>query len=209
MPRQPFVLDPNAPNLLQQVLALKPSPGTCVFIDIVGSTAMKSNGIQDWVARISNGFTNALPLLSGFMPLKGIGDELMYFIEDEDLAARSESHLALVDALFGIAGTRSTIIPATKIVAAHCTDVYPMTFLPGTCDYYGSDVDRTARLKSIAPALDAHEIVVDSNLLALVDAKLASIGNAAQYTWRGAFQGPIGAPAKGLSTPLNFYRATA
>jgi len=137
VPTTPVVIDLSDPKPTQKVASLQTSPGVCVFIDIVGSTAMKQKGISQWVALIHNAFSVSTSLLNTFKPLKGIGDELMYFIEDVEMQASGETPLQLYDALFRVAGAASQSVPETKIVAAYCTSAYPMTFLAGTRDTTG------------------------------------------------------------------------
>src|SRR5215813_6367037 len=142
MPTNPLLIDAGDHDLKTKLDALAPSPGYCIFIDIVGSTAMKQKSMREWVALIHNCFANARTFISIFKPLKGIGDELMYFIEEADLETSRETPLQIYDALFQIATDTSPGFPAAKIVAAYCSSVFPMTFIAGARDYYGIDVDR-------------------------------------------------------------------
>jgi len=181
-----------------------------VFIDIVGSTAMKQKGISQWIALIHNAFSVSKSFLSTFSrPLKGIGDELMYFVEDADMQAAGETALLLYDALFQIAGAASLNVPSTKIVAAYCRSVYPITFLPGTRDYYGADVDRAARLKTVDPPLRDREVIIDDALQSQVMSEFRRIGNQAQFLSVGKLTGPCSFTAKGIPLPVTFYRAMA
>lgn len=181
MPTNPLLINPSNPNLMSMVSSLSPTPGYCIFIDIVGSTAMKQNNIQDWVALIHNSFANAIAFLNVFSPLKGIGDELMFFIEDRDLATTGETPLQIYDGLFQVATDMKPAFPPTKIVAAYCTSAYPMTFISGAQDYYGIDIDRAARLKNIKPGPYEREVVIDSEMYLRVKSHYDASGNKHQF----------------------------
>jgi hypothetical protein len=209
MPSNSLLIDPSDPNLRNAVSKLAPTPGVCIFIDVVGSTAMKQKGITHWVALIHNAFSQSTAFLNVWRPLKGIGDELMYFIEDADMKALGETPLQVYDALFQIAGSASSSIPETKVVAAHCSSVFPMTFIAGTRDYYGADVDRAARLKSVQPPLQSREVVIDDDLYAMVVANFDCAANKAQFPSVGKLTGPATLNAKGIAQPVAYFRAMA
>ncbi len=71
-----------------------------------------------------------------------------------------------------------------KIGAASCEEAYPITFFPSNRDYYGIDIDMTARLQSLATSRD---VVIDSRLRDKVVADYQRAGNASD--WRGASSG--------------------
>ncbi len=171
---------------------------------------MKQAAITNWVAQIQNAFSVSLSFLSAFPPLKGIGDELMYFIEDADLQQSGYNYLQIYDALFQIACSNAPgSIPATKIVAAYCPSAYAMTFLKGKPDYYGADIDRTARLKSVRPPLQSREIVVDDQLHLRILSDYRTAGNQPSFQSVMEIQGPHKHKAKGIPKPVLFYRAMA
>lgn len=163
MATQPLLIDPfDNPNLKEKVATLEPTPGHCIFSDIVESTAMKHSGIHDWVAKIYNCFADADSFFRKFKPLKSIGDELMHFIEEADLTEKCESALYLYDSLFQIAGNTKKSYHKAKICAAFYSSVHPLTFLKGTKDYYGIDIDRAARLKGNEVNIKSHQVVIDA-----------------------------------------------
>lgn len=170
---------------------------------------MKQQAMTQWVALIHNAFSQSTSFLSVWPPLKGIGDELMYFIEDADMQASGETPLQVYDSLFQIAGSASSSIPETKIVAAHCSSVYPMTFIAGARDYYGADVDRAARLKSVQPSLQSREIVIDDSLHAMVTQNFNAASNKSQFQSVGKLNGPHTLIAKGIPQPVSYFRAMA
>ena len=66
-------------------------PGTCLFIDIVNSTSIKyQTDVADWGQKINNTFI-FLSLLNEFPNnvAKGIGDEIMLYIPDEELKSKT------------------------------------------------------------------------------------------------------------------------
>jgi class 3 adenylate cyclase len=202
-----LLIDPENHSLLADVTLLPRTAGICIFIDVVGSTQMKQRSMPEWVALLSNVFSWSKSFLQDFKPLKGIGDELMYFIGDVELEAKGATHLTIVDALVQIARLGDTSVPETKIVAAYCTDVYPMTFLEGSRDVYGADIDRTARLKGITPALEARHLVLDDALFTRTRDLVAANGGAVSFEWFELLHGPYALEAKGLSKPVLYHRA--
>ena len=56
MPTEPLLINKNDANLMSNVDKLQAVAGYCIFIDIVGSTAMKQRSIREWVVMIYNGF---------------------------------------------------------------------------------------------------------------------------------------------------------
>ena len=208
MPTPPLLISANNPNLKAEVDALVPVPGYCIFIDIVGSTLMKQRSIREWIALIHNGFANAGTFLNAFRPMKGIGDELMYYIEEADLVASGYSAMQVFDGLYQIANEPDTSYPATKIVAAYCTSVYAMTFLPGARDYYGIDIDRAARLKGgcISPSLREKEVIIDDQMHDRVRACYDNAGNQSQFASVLQLRGPTSHTAKGIPNAVSIYR---
>jgi class 3 adenylate cyclase len=208
MPAEPLLIEANDRNLLQRVDALATVPGYRIFIDIVGSTAMKHRSFREWVLLIHNSFANAETFLGAFRPLKGIGDELMYYIEDADLRDAQSSPARIFEGLYQLATDPAAGFPPVKIVAAYCVSVYPMTFLRGTRDYYGVDVDRCARLKSIDPAPRQGEVVIDSRMHARVRADYEQPGMD-QFDSFLRLHGPILHPVRDIPDPVNVYRTLA
>jgi hypothetical protein len=201
-----LLIDANNTNLKAEVDALKTVPGYCIFIDIVGSTALKQKNIYEWIASIHNAFSNTTMFLNDFSPLKGIGDELMYYIEESNL--NQNSPLQLFDALFKIANETSLLFPSVKIVASYCTSVYAMTFIQGTNDYYGIDVDRAARLKQscIKPILKEKEVIIDEQMYERVKSSYDKLGNKSDFTSFNHLQGPTAHKAKGIKDIISIYR---
>ena len=149
----------NSEQLIQQLSSLEKSPGTCIFIDLVNSTKIKyEKEITDWGRMINNTF-NYISFLSDLSDhvVKGIGDEIMIFIPDDVLHKveyLDNYHSILSElcaTLFNIKNSPlSDDFYDCKMVIHYCSDVYNISFLEGFNDYYGKDIDLTARLMSKA-----------------------------------------------------------
>jgi class 3 adenylate cyclase len=174
--------DPNSEEMVRFLSSIPNCPGTCFFMDINRSTDMKYlGGLTDWGRKLNNTF-NFLSLLNDFPQyiVKGIGDEIMLFIPDDVLKSDKaiNSYYMLLEeiyaTLFNIKHypVEDTFL-ACKVAIHYCTEVYNVTFFEGTNDYYGSDVDLTARL--MTKCLE-NRIVLSETFLAKVKQDLKAIG---------------------------------
>jgi len=147
--------DPNSEEIVQYLSSIPKCPGTCFFMDINRSTDMKyEGGLADWGRKLNNTF-NFLSLLNDFPQyiVKGIGDEIMLFIPDDVLKTKSaiNSYYKLLEEIYAtLFNIRQYPVADTflacKVAIHYCTEVYNITFFEGTNDFYGSDIDLTARL---------------------------------------------------------------
>jgi class 3 adenylate cyclase len=153
--------NPFSEGIRQKLAKIPKTPGTCLFIDIINSTQIKYNcAIEEWGRKINNTF-NFINVLNEFPGnvVKGIGDEIMLFIPDSDLRNKEGYHdhyglfLQIYSTFYNLKNfpDRSLFLEC-KAGIHHCTDVYNISFLPGANDYYGSDIDLTARLMSKSKA---------------------------------------------------------
>lgn len=153
--------DPDSNEMKQHLQHLPKCSGTCIFIDLVNSTGIKYNcGVDGWGRLINNTF-NIINFLNDFPEniVKGIGDELMLFIPDTILFAKTtiNDYFSL---LFEIFATLDNIknFPLEglfidcKVGIHYCTEVYNITFFEGFNDYYGIDIDLAARVMSKSKA---------------------------------------------------------
>jgi class 3 adenylate cyclase len=147
--------DPNSTEMKKTLQAIPKCPGTCIFIDIVSSTEVKyKSGIEEWGRRLNNTF-NFISVLNDFPEniVKGIGDEIMLYIPDDSLRNKESiyDYYSLLEEIY------STILNLQrfphqelfyhcKVAIHYCTEVYNVSFLKGFNDYYGKDIDLTARL---------------------------------------------------------------
>jgi class 3 adenylate cyclase len=147
--------DPNAPEMTELLRSIPTCPGTCIFMDVSKSTELKyKETLEHWGRKLNNTFNILLFAnhLEQFI-VKGIGDEIMLYISDEDLASRTSDndHYSLVEnihsALFLIR-QRPEVFLTCKVALHHCTEAYNITYFERANDYYGRDIDLTARLMS-------------------------------------------------------------
>lgn len=206
MPTPSLWINPNDPGLRESVDALKPLPGYCIFIDIAGSTAMKQQGIRHWIALIHNCFANARLFLEPFSPVKSIGDEVMYYIELSDLRQSGYTPLQIFDGLWQTATETDARFPVVKIGAARCEHVYALSFLRGSQDYYGIDIDMTARLRSLARD---HQVVVERRFYQEIASDYNRIGNQNQFDSFRCLRGPTQENLKGIPNAVEVFRTEA
>lgn len=173
--------DPDSGELIQTLAEMPQCPGTCFFMDINRSTDLKyTGGLEDWGRKLNNTFNN-LVYSNHFEKyvVKGIGDEVMLFIPDRELVIRpaNNNYFALLEDIYAsLYIIRHHPSPGLflncKVSIHYCTEVYNITFFEGANDYYGSDIDLTARLmtKSIE-----NRIVVSERFYAKVLNDLAML----------------------------------
>jgi hypothetical protein len=148
---------PGSGEIAELVKGLKGIPGTCFFIDMHRSTAIKySAPAAEWITRFHRTFS-FISFLNDFPDniVKGIGDELMLFIPDEELVRKPayNSHFELLEEIHA---TLYNILHFPlqeqffncKVAIHYCSDAYNISFFPGANDFYGKDIDLTARLMS-------------------------------------------------------------
>lgn len=174
--------NPNSDEFDELLSNMPACPGTCIFIDIVNSTEIKyRNSLKIWAKMLNNTF-NFISFLNDFPDhiVKGIGDELMLYIPDEDLYKKKHinNHYHLLEeiyaTLFNIKHfpTSDLFLPC-KVALHHCTDVYNITYFKNYNDYYGKDIDLAARLMSKAKI---HRIVFSEQYYVKVLESLREIG---------------------------------
>jgi hypothetical protein len=203
MPTRSYPVIPGTPGLVADIQALRPTPGTCIFIDVTGSTAMKTmKSRAEWIVLLSNFIGDTRAWLQDFPLLKTIGDELMYYIEDRDLEQKGMNHFQVYDALWKIATQQSHLYPDVKVSAAWCDDVYALTFIPGQQDYYGLGVDRTARLKG---HVGNKQVIIDEALYRKVEADIHAEGGLHAHTSTQRLHGPNAVNLKGIPAPVTVY----
>jgi class 3 adenylate cyclase len=147
--------EPGSGAIREALRDLRTVPGTCFFIDLYRSTAVKYHSSPaEWITRFHNTFS-FISFLNDFPDniVKGIGDEIMLYIPDDVLAKKPayDTHFALLEEI------RATVYNIRhfpeqekfmncKVAIHHCSDVYNISFFRGANDFYGKDIDLTARL---------------------------------------------------------------
>lgn len=154
-----YCKDPLSEDLSNQLSEIPTCPGVCIFLDLVGSTRVKyKEGIESWGKKLNNTF-NFFSFLNDFPDhfVKGIGDEIMLYIPDELFHERKSlnDYYALLEEIYATVDNITNFpIPDLffdcKVSIHYCTDVYNITFFKGLQDYYGIDIDISARLMSKA-----------------------------------------------------------
>ncbi len=171
--------DANDPDLKQKIDALPATPGFCVFLDIVGSTALKDQSLHRWAALIHNTFANiaAFPPLDG-MPLKCLGDALMFYIPERILASKRENALTLFAGIVHVLQDRNPLFREIKAAAVRGT-AYELSFVRGQPDFYSKDIDLCARLLSISKA---RRVVMNDSLVEAINSDYDATGNKSQFS---------------------------
>ncbi|MDZ7740558.1 MAG: adenylate/guanylate cyclase domain-containing protein [Bacteroidota bacterium] len=151
--------DPNSKEIEQLLGSIPFCPGTCFFIDIVGSTQIKyTESLASWGKKLNNTF-NFISIINDFPQnvVKGIGDEIMLFIPDEELKQKSayNDYFSLLQEIYATLDNIKNfpvegLFLDCKVAIHYCTDAYNISFLEGANDYYGRDIDLTARLTTKA-----------------------------------------------------------
>ncbi len=147
--------DPHSQELDEVIGQLETTPGTCIFIDMINSTGDKiQNKDKSWIRKANNTF-NFISVINQFpdFVVKGIGDEMMLFLPDQELKKSTifRDYLALLGELYATIDTLinhplKNLFYECKVGVHYCTDVYNITFFEGVNDYYGTDIDASARL---------------------------------------------------------------
>jgi len=129
--------------------------GYCIFIDIVGSTQAKYEySVKEWIMLHKHTFSFFSEIL-GLQEyiVKFIGDEVMIFIPELSVSTNGVelTSIGILDELY------STLLNIKefplkgrfldcKIAVNYCVDVYNISFSNGNNDYYGKEIDLSARL---------------------------------------------------------------
>ena len=179
--------DPNSPEMEEFLDGIPTCPGTCFFIDINKSTDLKYSGrLPDWGRKLNNTF-NFISLLNDFPDnvVKGIGDEIMLFIPDEKLKEKRtiQTYYQLLEEIYStVFNIYSFPVPEMflrcKVSIHYCTEVYNITFFKNANDYYGRDIDLTARLMNKAVE---NRIVLSEKFFIKVQNDLVNLGLPPDY----------------------------
>ena len=198
-------IHPWMPNLKEVLESLQPTPGFCIFVDIVGSTEMKDADIQHWILWTMNTFTNMRTYLPPFSLIRAIGDQLMFFASDARLDETGKNALRLFHDLTSIVREPDThFVKEVKAAMAYCEDSYYITFVAeNSVDYYGKDIDLTARLLAKA---SAREVVMNEECYRRLLDRYGRTGNNEQFPEVTEIIGPETEHLKGFRTGIPIYR---
>ena len=202
--------DPNSKEMAEHLRRLVRFPGTCIFIDIVNSTGIKySMGIEEWGIKVNNTF-NFLSFLNDFPDniVKGIGDEIMLFIPDTELVKKTTytDYFGILQELYATLDNIKNfpledVFLHCKVAIHYCADVYNISFLKGANDYYGRDIDLTARLMIKAKP---HRIVMTEVFYEKVRQDYQRSYSHAGTSWFEEISGKYIEDFKGVPVPTEF-----
>ncbi len=197
-----FFVDPEDAEFKTHIMDLQPTPGYCLFFDIVGSTELKDESLSKWILFIHNTFANIRSyLFLKFRPLKSLGDELLFFIPENDM--KGETPVILFNSLCQILNSNEPYLRDVKIGAAYCKYAYDISFIKNAPDIYGKDIDLTARLASLA---GSKEIIMNSDFVEHIRAGYEKTGNKAQFKEVKEIVGPWPVMLKGFKKYVNIYK---
>jgi len=216
----------------KELAALKRTPGYCIFIDVVNSVALKGEHIAPWCAAMSNLVRTAMDFLrdlnsktgnvecdnplvqpTGLKPLKVIGDCIMFYIPNEAMPDQTWA-LNIFDGLVDITRVPKRFNRDERIqvhvAVTSCNDAYEVTFMPGTKDVQGKDIDSTARLlKEAGP----QEIVMNQAFYQEARCNFLNWraagnvrGSEDGYMQFGNVEGPWTKSIKGFKEALDIYK---
>ena len=202
-------------DIEQTIDNLQPFSGICLFIDITNSTKIKYNkGFSEWVLLLKNTF-GVLSLQNKIKNniVKFIGDAIMIFVPDETLFTQNGSinnFYTLLEEVFATVDILKLlhiddVFMKCKVAIHYCEDVYNITFFKGYDDYYGKDIDITARLLSKAKE---NTIVISDVFYQKVINDLSETGKPIDTGCLTNISGKYIEDFKGVPFPLQFRRLT-
>ena len=202
--------DPSSEGMDKKLKELSRCPGTCFFIDIINSTDIKyKTNVRDWGRKLNNTF-NFISFLNDFPDnvVKGIGDELMIYIPDEDLKNKTTytNYFALLNEIFATLDNIKNypledVFLHCKVSIHYCTEVYNISFFKGVNDYYGQDIDLTARLMSKAKK---NRIVLSEKFFSKVKSDVDDLGLRLEETALRNISPKYIEDFKGVPSPTEF-----
>jgi len=195
------------PDIMSKIESIEPLPGFCIVIDIVGSTALKSGLPRKWLSRIHDAFALARTYLHQLQPLKTIGDALMYYIPDGEMSDKHIQPLQLhLSLCFMVQEKEEHVFGTTKAAIAYCEEAYDVTFIEGTKDIYGRDIDLTHRLQSLARE---GEIIMNEPFVKKVRANHRAAPVPDDFPDVEKIKGPWPQRLKGFSDDVRVYKNPA
>ncbi|MBU2650602.1 MAG: hypothetical protein KKA81_06690 [Bacteroidetes bacterium] len=202
--------NPTSTEIEETLKKIPKSPGVCFFIDIINSTDIKyTTEVWQWGKKLNNTF-NFISFLNDLPNnvVKGIGDELMLFIPDDDLKAKSSynNYLSLLEEIYATIDNIKNypvkdVFLNCKVAIHYCTEVYNISFFKNANDYYGQDIDLTARLMAKAKA---NRIVLSEKFYAKVNNDVATLNIQKSQTCLKHLSDKYMEDFKGVPVPTEF-----
>jgi hypothetical protein len=190
------------PRMIEKIVALKPTKGYCILLDITGSTRLKDKPEKDWMIELYNTFALMRTFFLFLRPLKCIGDELMFYISETETKRVFGSPLGLFTSVCSITNEWEKWFKSVKASIVYCENAYAISFVKGASDIYGKEIDLAARL--IAEA-KARQIVMGESFYHVLEPAYARYGSALQVPEFSKVIGPVTKRLKGFRAKQNFY----
>jgi hypothetical protein len=190
------------PQLNEKFQNLKPTPGYCVFVDIAESVALKDQGMEVWCATIHNTFLKSKYWLDSFLPIKSIGDCIMFFIPENSLPEGFDT-LSLFHSLHTIIRDGAYPKQPVRLSATFCENAYEITFIEGVKDVYGKEIDLAARLLDKA---NPQELVMNESFYFKAKDVYTRLWDQNDYKEFGDVLGPWPEIFKGFNEPVKIYK---
>ena len=179
---------------------LDPTLGTAIFIDMVGSTVLKSEEMKMWTEKMRNTFLLAL---KSFKPIKDsvvklIGDEMFIFLPDK---FGQINHLQILDQVkiiisnfnSGLDFDQSLI--GLKGAIHYCDDVYNITIFDRQNDYHGLGIELTEGL-----------MIKSSRDILIISDRYFEICKKNNFDIKKNIEGPYAFKPKGINRLVKFYK---
>jgi len=184
--------------------------GMLIWIDLVNSTEYKENGYKEWYERILYflNMTTAIFNILSYNTLKYIGDEVMLFKQIENNGEFTDAAKIIYDIFFdkqkwffeeinrfnekltndNLKKEQERIKVNICISAVeNIIKVEDLRSKDKKYDIYGSDVDKSARIKGLARD---NLVVVNERFVELLNCNKGDYSNSFnQYTWKGKMKG--------------------
>jgi len=201
------LIDFSGSDWKKKVNSIAPTSGYCVFIDIVGSTAVKDKPFSKWLAFFHNNISLGLSSFLHFQSLyKILGDGILIWISQAKMSQSGESALTILDFLHKIAHENdSKYFLKSKISVTFCKSVYEISFDPDKEDIYGQEIDLCFRLNQFA---EGREIIMNDGFYKSLMAHFNKIGNKEQFPYIRKIQGPWTTKIKGVNKKQQIFKLT-
>jgi len=220
-------------RLREKLSQQEPTPGYCIFIDVVDSVALKDKGFDVWCEAMyviwsalrwlevadstremnKRDFTSLMAKPCGLPPLKVIGDCIMFYIPKLSMPRRVDA-LTLFDSLLNIIRVPKQAGPSersqVRAVITCCRKAMPVAFVEGTADIQGKEIDLAARLVEQA---DPQELLMDEEFhreAMCVFLNYKAAGNVRRrddgYEQFASVEGPWTRNIRGFREPIRMYK---
>lgn len=191
----------------KRVRQLKPTPGYCILIDIVGSTVLKREASEKWITQMKQIFDDIRQVMNFTSFFKSIGDCFMCFIRDADFQKNGVNNAnVLADRICDLINMQMLNSSCHQIKAALVyshADCYELSFIKDTADIYGNGIDLAFRLLSLA---NENEVLMNYEAYERVKTLFDEKDPDREYQSKMHFQGPWRQSVKGFADAIEIYK---